>query len=89
MKPTVYTYTALMDAMRRAGRYSSVMKLFEQMVNDDLEPTLHTYSVVLDSLGKQGDLKGARMLFDHIKALVRLLAPHASRQSSVVPCVSR
>ncbi|KAL0364487.1 UNVERIFIED_CONTAM: Pentatricopeptide repeat-containing protein, chloroplastic [Sesamum angustifolium] len=54
------TYTALLDAFRRAGDTESLMKIWKKMMRDKVKGTHVTFNILLDGFAKQGQYIEAR-----------------------------
>ncbi|KAF2293236.1 hypothetical protein GH714_040592 [Hevea brasiliensis] len=60
VKPSVETYTALLDAFRRAGDAQMLMKIWKLMIREKVEGTRVTFNILLDGFAKQGHYVEAR-----------------------------
>lgn len=64
-KPDVITYSTVIDALGRSGRFSNVSEVLDEMSREGIEPNLVTYTSVISALNRAGDLNGAlRVLED-------------------------
>lgn len=64
-KPDVITYSTVIDALGRSGRFSKVSEVLDEMSREGVEPNLVTYTSVISALTRAGDLNGAlRVLED-------------------------
>ncbi|KAF3436674.1 hypothetical protein FNV43_RR19421 [Rhamnella rubrinervis] len=60
LKPSIETYTALLDAFRRAGDTQTLMKIWKMMIKEKIEGTRVTFNTLLDGFSKQGHYTEAR-----------------------------
>lgn len=66
-KPDVITYSTVIDALGRSGRFSKVSEVLDEMSREGIEPNLVTYTSVVSALSKAGDLNGAMRVLEDME----------------------
>lgn len=60
VKPSIETYTALLDAFRRVGDAESLTRIWKNMIRDRIEGTRVTFNILVDGFAKKGMYSEAR-----------------------------
>ncbi|KAL4374137.1 hypothetical protein AHAS_Ahas05G0151700 [Arachis hypogaea] len=60
IKPSIETYTALLDAFWRVGDTQTLMKIWKLMMLDKIEGTRVTFNIIVYGFAKQGRYMEAR-----------------------------
>lgn len=65
--PDVITYSTVIDALGRSGRFSQVRHVLEEMGREGIAPNLVTYTSVISALTRAGDLRGALCVLEDME----------------------
>lgn len=66
--PDVITYSTIIDALGRSGRFGKVREVLDEMSSVGVEPNLVTYTSVISALTRAGDLEGALRVLSDMEA---------------------
>lgn len=67
-KPDVITYSTIIDALGRSGRFSEIRAILNEMHEEEIEPNLVTYTSVISALTRAGDLEAAMQVLSDMDA---------------------
>jgi pentatricopeptide repeat protein len=82
LKPSLETYTALLDIFRRAGDTEKLMETWKSMVDEKVGGTRVTFHMILDGLAKHGLYVQAR---DVISEFGDIGLPHTTMTYKLLP----
>ncbi|BBN02209.1 protein MpPPR_20 [Marchantia polymorpha subsp. ruderalis] len=68
-RPTVVTYTRLIDILVRHGRIEAASEIFKEMLQAGCPPNISTYNVLIHAFGEAGQPEAALDLFDKLSEL--------------------
>ncbi|KAG6552464.1 hypothetical protein Mapa_005884 [Marchantia paleacea] len=68
-RPTVVTYTRLIDILARQGRIEAASEIFKEMLQAGCPPNITTYNVLIHAFGAAGQPEAALDLFDKLAEL--------------------
>ncbi|KAL3697388.1 hypothetical protein R1sor_011464 [Riccia sorocarpa] len=68
-RPTVITYTRVIDILAKHGRIQAASETFKEMLEDGCPPNITTYNVLIQAFGAAGQLEAASDLFDKLAEL--------------------
>ncbi|RUO96567.1 hypothetical protein BC936DRAFT_141828, partial [Jimgerdemannia flammicorona] len=75
LQPTVYTYTALIDACAKNAKLETAVQLFKLMAESDrFKPNTHTYCAMMDAYAKHGRLDMVESTFTELLERGRMQA---------------
>ncbi|KAJ9562572.1 hypothetical protein OSB04_007732 [Centaurea solstitialis] len=60
VRPSIETYTALLDAFRRSGDTESLTRIWKTMISEKVRGTRVTFNILVDGFAKQGRYQEAR-----------------------------
>lgn len=65
--PDVITYSTVIDALGRGGRFGQVRDVLDEMSREGVAPNLVTYTSVISALTRAGDLEGALKVLEDME----------------------
>ncbi|KAL2644268.1 hypothetical protein R1flu_011855 [Riccia fluitans] len=68
-RPTVITYTRVIDALSKHGRIEAASEIFREMLKDGCPPNITTYNVLIHAFGAAGQPEAASELFNKLSEL--------------------
>lgn len=60
--PDVITYSTVIDALGRDGRFKEIKELLDEMISSGVQPNLVTYTTLVSAMARNGDLDGAAVV---------------------------